>query len=66
MREAQASAAAFLANACQKKVTLENYRDGFFPFVGAAIKDEFESLKLEFRPDAIFTHSTTIVTRTIG
>ncbi len=37
-------------------MTLENYRDGFFPFVGAAIKDEFESLKLEFQPDVIFTH----------
>jgi len=55
-REAQASAAAFLARARQKSVTLKNYRDGFFPFVGAAIKDEFEALKLEFQPDVIFTH----------
>jgi LmbE family N-acetylglucosaminyl deacetylase len=55
-REAQASAAAFLANARQKNVALNNHRDGFFPFVGAAIKDEFEALKLEFQPDVIFTH----------
>ncbi len=55
-REAQASAAAFLAQARQPKVTLKNYRDGFFPFLGAAIKDEFEALKLAFQPDVIFTH----------
>jgi LmbE family N-acetylglucosaminyl deacetylase len=54
--EAQASAAAFLAQARQKNVTLKNYRDGFFPFLGAAIKDEFEALKLDFEPDIIFTH----------
>ncbi len=55
-REAQASAAAFLAQARQKNVTLKNYRDGFFPFLGAAVKDEFEALKLAFQPDVIFTH----------
>ncbi len=55
-REAKASAAAFLAQAHEKVVALKNYRDGFFPFIGAAIKDEFEQLKEEFQPDVVFTH----------
>jgi LmbE family N-acetylglucosaminyl deacetylase len=55
-REAQESAHAFLARACEKEVSVKNYRDGFFPFLGAAIKDEFESLKREFSPDLVLTH----------
>jgi LmbE family N-acetylglucosaminyl deacetylase len=55
-REARNSAAAFLSRARHKEVAVKSYRDGFFPFVGAAIKDEFESLKREFQPDLVFTH----------
>jgi LmbE family N-acetylglucosaminyl deacetylase len=55
-REARASAEAFLAGAREKQVVVKNYRDGFFPFVGAEIKDAFEALKPEFTPDLIFTH----------
>lgn len=54
--EARRSASAFLSNASNKEVTIKNYRDGFFPFVGAAIKDECEALKGDFEPDLIFTH----------
>jgi len=32
------------------------FRDGFFPYIGAAIKEHFEQLKREFDPDLIFTH----------
>ena len=35
---------------------MRNYRDGFFPFLGGQIKEEFEALKREFRPDLVFTH----------
>jgi LmbE family N-acetylglucosaminyl deacetylase len=35
---------------------LKEYRDGFFPFHGAQIKDDFEALKRECNPDLIFTH----------
>jgi len=55
-REASNSAAAFLSKARQKQVAIKSHRDGFFPFVGAAIKEEFEVLKVEFQPDLIFTH----------
>jgi LmbE family N-acetylglucosaminyl deacetylase len=55
-REAQESAHAFLARAREKEVSVKNYRDGFFPFLGDQIKDEFESLKREFSPDLVLTH----------
>jgi LmbE family N-acetylglucosaminyl deacetylase len=55
-REAQASAEAFLEGARDKEITVKNYRDGFFPFVGAQIKDDFESLKRKFSPDLVLTH----------
>jgi len=55
-REARDSAAAFLARAGEKEVVVKNYRDGFFPFVGAQIKDDFEALKREFNPDLVLTH----------
>jgi LmbE family N-acetylglucosaminyl deacetylase len=54
--EARASAAAFLARARSNEILLKEYRDGFFPYVGGYIKDEFESMKGEFGPDLIFTH----------
>jgi LmbE family N-acetylglucosaminyl deacetylase len=55
-REARDSAEAFLARAAQRDVIIKEYRDGFFPFVGAAIKDDFEALKQSFEPDVVFTH----------
>jgi LmbE family N-acetylglucosaminyl deacetylase len=55
-REARDSAAAFLTGAREQKVDVKRYRDGFFPFVGAQIKDEFETLKREFDPDVVLTH----------
>ena len=54
--EARASADAFLEHAREKHVVVKNYRDGFFPFLGGQIKDEFEALKREFNPDLVFTH----------
>ena len=35
---------------------MKDFRDGFFPFLGGAIKDEFETLKRELNPDLVFTH----------
>lgn len=54
--EAKASAAEFLANAKESRVIVEGYRDGFFPYHGAEIKDYFERLKREISPTLIFTH----------
>jgi LmbE family N-acetylglucosaminyl deacetylase len=45
-----------LARARQKDVEVKSFRDGFFPFLGAQIKDHFEVLKREFSPDIVFTH----------
>jgi LmbE family N-acetylglucosaminyl deacetylase len=54
--EARASAAAFLKGANATSVIVRDYRDGFLPYSGAAVKDEFEALKREFSPDVVFTH----------
>ena len=54
--EARASAGAFLNGVATVKVVVRDYRDGFLPYVGAAVKDEFEALKREFSPDLVFTH----------
>lgn len=53
--EAEASAAAFLAGVPNRTIIVHEFRDGYFPFVGAAVKDQFEALK-PFAPDLVFTH----------
>jgi LmbE family N-acetylglucosaminyl deacetylase len=50
------SARRFLNDAAQKEISVEHFRDGFFPYVGGAIKEYFEELKRAFSPDLIFTH----------
>ena len=55
-REAEQSAQAFLKEAGTKRVIVESFRDGFFPYIGGEIKDYFEKLKREVAPDLIFTH----------
>jgi len=54
-QEARASAAEFV-DGLEATVVVRDYRDGYLPWAGAAIKDEFEALKREFVPDLIFTH----------
>lgn len=53
--EAFASANAFLAQAKEKNIVVKGFRDGFFPYIGAEIKEYFEQLKL-IAPDIILTH----------
>ena len=55
-QEARDSADRFLVQAKNKNVIVKNFRDGFFPFEGAQIKDYFEELKA-VSPDLIFTHN---------
>jgi LmbE family N-acetylglucosaminyl deacetylase len=38
-------------------VIVHGFRDGFFPYVGAEVKDVFEGLKARVDPDIIFTHT---------
>ena len=54
--EARASAAAFLGGVAQATVVVRDYRDGYLPWSGASIKEEFEALKRQFVPDLVFNH----------
>jgi LmbE family N-acetylglucosaminyl deacetylase len=54
--EARASAATFLSDVAAKHIEVFGFRDGYFPFQGAEIKDCFERIKREFDPSLIFTH----------
>ncbi len=54
--EARASAAAFLAGVPRSRVIVHEFRDGFLPYAGAAVKEAFETLKRECSPDLVFTH----------
>jgi LmbE family N-acetylglucosaminyl deacetylase len=54
--EARLSASLFLEKAYRKTVTIKHFKDSFFPFQGARIKEYCEDLKASFSPDLIFTH----------
>ena len=54
--EARNSAATFLENVSERQVEVLGFRDGYFPFQGADIKDCFEALKRDFDPSLILTH----------
>jgi LmbE family N-acetylglucosaminyl deacetylase len=54
--EARASAAAFLAGVEAPRVVTADFRDGFFPWEGAQVKELFETLKRDVQPDLILTH----------
>lgn len=56
-QEAQRSAGDFLKRGSTKSVSVHGYRDGFFPYTGAEIKETFEQLKAQVQPDVIFTHA---------
>jgi len=54
--EARQSAADFLAGASDPRVIVGSFRESYFPYVGAEVKDFFESLKQLGKPDLIFCH----------
>ncbi len=54
--EASNSAAAFLENVSEKRVEVLEFRDGYFPYQGAEIKDRFEAIKRDFNPSLVLTH----------
>lgn len=57
-KEAYEGARVFLNKVKSKKIDVQQFRESYFPFIGARIKDYFEKLKKEFSPDIIFTHYT--------
>jgi LmbE family N-acetylglucosaminyl deacetylase len=56
-KEAIASAEKFLDSVNNKEIRVMSFRDGFLPDVWSDVKEEFESVKREFNPDLIFTHT---------
>jgi LmbE family N-acetylglucosaminyl deacetylase len=54
--EEAAKGAEIFTSGCEKQVVLNQYRDGFLPFQGVAVKEFFEGLKSQVNPDLIFTH----------
>jgi LmbE family N-acetylglucosaminyl deacetylase len=55
-REARTAAQLFLGGLQKVGVDVREFRDSFFPFQGAEIKEFFEGLKKRTTPDVIFTH----------
>ncbi len=55
-QEAKISAEQFLYNIPKYKVSINSFRDGFFPSQAIEIKEYFEEIKTNFSPDLIFTH----------
>lgn len=55
-KEAIQSANNLLVRAASKNITINDFRNGYFPYVGDQIKDYFELLKARISPDLILTH----------
>ena len=55
--EARASAAAFAGD--RVEVVVQSFRESYFPFVGAQVKEFFDELGREIEPDLVFTHAAT-------
>jgi LmbE family N-acetylglucosaminyl deacetylase len=55
-REARTSAERFLAGAAASDIRINNFRASFFPYIGADVKQYFETLA-QISPDVIFTHA---------
>src|SRR4030065_835476 len=53
-KEAYESAKVFLKKVKLKKITVLQFRESYFPFIGAHIKDHFENLKKAFSPHIVF------------
>jgi LmbE family N-acetylglucosaminyl deacetylase len=54
--EARRGAALFLKGAARARVSTHRFKDGFFPYEGAAIKAVFERMKRSLAPDLVLTH----------
>ena len=55
-QEAQASAKRFLEGAADAAIKIGTFRDSFFPYEGAAIKEHLLAIRRDVEPDLIFTH----------
>jgi LmbE family N-acetylglucosaminyl deacetylase len=57
--EARESAARFLRKVPHHEVVIKEFRNSFFPFIGAEIKEFFETIKKQVEPDLVLTHART-------
>jgi LmbE family N-acetylglucosaminyl deacetylase len=46
----------FVKRISAKRITINNFKESFFPYNGADIKKNFEELRFVLQPDLIFTH----------
>ena len=54
--EAQRGAEAFCDGVNQLEINILDFRDGFLPYHGEAVKEAFEAIKPQFSPDLVLTH----------
>lgn len=54
--EASNSALDYLKDHKVHHIEINDFRNGFFPYVASDIKEYFESIKQKFNPDVVFTH----------
>lgn len=54
--EVEAASARLLAGAVAAHVAVGAFRESYFPFVGAEIKDRFEQIAREFQPHMVLVH----------
>ena len=54
--ETRRAADVLLAGAKEATVTIKTFRNAFFPYIGAELKEYFEELKRSVTPDVVFTH----------
>jgi LmbE family N-acetylglucosaminyl deacetylase len=54
--EAEASAQTILKRAPKREIIIKDFKESFFPYIGAQIKEFFETLKRIVHPDIVFTH----------
>ena len=55
-REAENSASALLQHAASRDIHVAGFRESFFPYQGAEIKDYFNTVVRDQKPDIVFTH----------
>jgi LmbE family N-acetylglucosaminyl deacetylase len=54
--EARRSADEFLSGVAHKEIRIASFRQSYFPGEWPSIKDWFEKISSEFKPDVVFTH----------
>ena len=55
--EARTSAESLLRQATDRTIFVRDFKDGYFPHIGAELKDAFEELQNRVEADLIFTHA---------